>query len=183
VLEPRERRTIGIAAAVCAVALLVAYVVMPLARRWSARETMIDARIARLVRLERALANEPALRVAVTAREAQRDASAQTLLTGRTPALAAAALQSLIRDYAARSDVTISQLDAAGQPDTVAGLPAVPASISAIGDVYGITSLLGLLQYGTTMLDIHELRVAPNPALRGQLLQLAVTVRAPFTTE
>jgi hypothetical protein len=52
VIEPRERRTIGIAAAVLATAVLVVYGILPFAKRWSAREDLIALRAQQFARLE-----------------------------------------------------------------------------------------------------------------------------------
>jgi hypothetical protein len=54
----------------------------------------------------------------------------------------------------------------------------IPATFSAIGDIYGVTEMLSLIQHGPQLLEISELTVRPNPALRGELLQLTVTLRA-----
>src|SRR6185503_17688237 len=68
VLEPRERRTIAIASAVLGVAVLVAYGILPFARRWNAREELIATRAEQVARLEWLAEHEPELRRATADR-------------------------------------------------------------------------------------------------------------------
>jgi hypothetical protein len=180
-VSARERRAIGFGLAVILGALTIAVVAMPFARRWRAREAMIATETERLARLRGLLAHEARLEEVVRGREASLQTGQQRLLSGRTPALAASALQSLLQGFADQSQLTVSRLDVAGAPDTTAGsLPMIPATISAIGDIYGITEILSRIQHGAQWLDIAELSVRPNPALRGELLQMTVKLRAPY---
>ena len=70
----------------------------------------------------------------------------------------------------------------AGAPDSTAsgGTEAIPATVSAIGDIWGVSNFVSRLQHGTTLIDIREIGVSPNPALRGDLLQLSLVLRAPY---
>ncbi|MBI4521871.1 MAG: hypothetical protein HY701_13620 [Gemmatimonadetes bacterium] len=180
-ISARERRTIALGLAVSLFALGITYGVLPFARHWRAREEMIASEMERLARLRGLVANEARLRDVVAARTAGLEAGPQRLLSGRTPALAASTLQSLLRDFADQSQVTVSRLDVAGAPDTDAGaLPMIPATVSAVGDIYGITDLIALIEQGSLLLEITGLSLRPNPALRGELLQLTLTVRAAY---
>ncbi len=183
-ISARERRTIIIAAAVSSVALILAYAVLPFARHWEAREEVIATELQRIARLRGLVANEARLRELVLERAAFLESGQQRLLAGRTPALAASALQSLLRDFADQSQMTVSQLDVAGAPEAMNGadaaLPMIPATVSAIGDIYGVTDMLSLIQHGSLLLEIAELSVRPNPALRGDLLQMTVTLRGAY---
>lgn len=170
--------------AVSAVALAAAYGVVPFARRWQAREEVIAAETERLARLRGLVAGEARLRAAVAEREAALESGERRLLAGATPGLAASALQSHLRTMADDSQVTLSGLDVAGAPDTTGGaLPMIPATVSAVGDIYGIADMLYLIEHGPLPLEIVELRVAPNPALRGNLLQMTVTLRGRYLGE
>ncbi len=180
-ISARERRTVWIGLVVSLLGLTVAYGVVPFARHWQQREQQIAAEAERLARLRGLIAYETQLGDAVQARVGALEAGPQRLLSGRTPALAASALQGLLQDFADRSQVTISRLDVAGAPVTGNGpLPMIPASVSAIGDIYGVTDLLSLIQNGPRLLEITELSVRPNPALRGGLLQVSLTLRGAF---
>lgn len=181
-LTRRERRTIAIGVAVSALALFVAFVAMPYGRRWSAREELISSGADRIARLRNLVNDEPRLREAVRAREVSTGAA--RLVSGRTPALAGSALQSAIQDYAALSRMTVTRLDLAGILDSSAApLPAIPASLSAIGDVYGVSEFLSLLQNGAPVVEIRELTLVSNSSLRAGLLQLSLTLSAPAVIE
>ena len=104
------------------------------------------------------------------------------LLAARSPALAGSALQTLVQGYADESGITVRELNVAGAPDSTAsgGTEAIPATVSAIGDIWGVSNFVSRLQHGTTLIDIREIGVSPNPALRGELLQLSLVLRAPY---
>jgi hypothetical protein len=91
---------------------------------------MIATELDRLARLRGLVANEAKLRELVVTRTASLEAGQQRLLSARTPALAASSLQSLLRGFADQSQVTVSQLDVAGAPETTdETLPMIPATV------------------------------------------------------
>ena len=182
-ISPRERRTIAAGLLVSVLALLIVFGVLPFARRWHARENTIAAEQQHLARLRGLVGREADLRQALDERRNRLEGGVQRLLSGRTPALVASSLQSLLQSYADQSQVTVSRLDVTGEAVKSNGLEMMPATVSAIGDVYGVTQMLYLIEHGSRLLEISELTVRPNPALRGELLQLTVTLRGPFVTE
>jgi hypothetical protein len=181
-VEPRERRTITIAVAALAAAVVIVYGILPYARRWSAREDLIATRAEQVARLRWLAANEASLEKASATRLAQSiGIDRPRLLGGRSPALAASSLQTVVQGYADESGVTVRELNVAGAPDsTSAGVEAIPATVSAIGDIWSVTDFVSRLQHGATLIDIREIGVSPNPALRGELLQLSLVLRAPY---
>jgi hypothetical protein len=180
-LSARERRTIALGLLVTGLGLFTTYGALPFVRHWRMREDIISTELDRLARLRGLVRHEAQLRQAVRTRAASLESGQQRLLAGRTPALAASALQALLQSYADQSQVTVSRLDVAGAPDTTSGpLPMIPATLSGVGDVYGITDLLSLVQHGALLLEIAELNVRPNPALRGDLLQVTVLLRGAY---
>jgi hypothetical protein len=180
-LDPRERRTVLLGAIVSVVAVVVAFGVVPFVERWSAREQAIDAARDQVARLRYVIEHERELRASVERVDQGLAGTGGRLLTGRTPALAASSLQTLIQGYADQSRVTINRLDVAGAPDTISGaLPSIPATLSAIGDIYGMTDLLTLIENGPRLLEITELTVVSNSALRGGLLQISMGLRAAY---
>jgi hypothetical protein len=182
-ISARERRTIVLGVVLTASTLALTYAVIPFARRWHAREQVIATETERLARLRGLVSNEARLQELALARSAALESGQQRLLAGRTPALAASAMQSLLQDFADQSQVSVSRLDVAGEPEVTPGtLPMIPATIAAVGDIHGITSLLSLMQHGALLLDIAELTVRPNPALRGELLQLTVKLHGAYIT-
>jgi hypothetical protein len=182
VLESRERRTITVAGIVLATAFVFVHGVVPFARRWSAREDLIAMRSEQVARLRWLADHESELQRAASEQFARTGSVERPrLLAGRSPALAASALQTLVQGYADESGVTVRELNVAGALDsTSAGADAVPATISAIGDIWGVSNFVSRLQHGTTLIDIREIGVTPNPALRGELLQLSLVLRAPY---
>ena len=179
-ISARERRTVALGVLVSVVALTVAYGALPFVRRWRAREEVIASQMDRLARLRGLIAGEEALRAAVRDRAAALEGGPQRLLAGRTPALAAAALQSELQRYADESQVMVSRLDVAGAPVTGGSLPRLPATMSAVGDVHGIVDLLDRVQRGPLALEITELTVRPNPALRGDLIQITIALAGAY---
>jgi type II secretory pathway component PulM len=183
-LEPRERRTIAVGATVVGVAAVVVLVVLPFARRWTERESLIAATRERLARIESIAGREAELIERTQAMEARLDASGMRLVRARTVALAASTLQSMVREYARSSVVSVTRLDAAGAPLAVGGTTvALPATISAQGDIYGIADFLRRLQYGPWLVELTDLTIVPNPVLRGNLLQVSIGLRAPVALE
>lgn len=172
-ISARERRTVTWGAIVAAVALVVAYGVLPVARRWSAREEAIAVARDRVARLEGLVAAGPA---ASTIPEA---AGSALLVRGRTPDLAGAALQSALQELARTSRVSVSRLEV--QADSAeASSPGVRASLSATTDIYGLADVLARLNGHRPVLAATELTITMNPVLRGNLLQFTLGVRAPW---
>jgi hypothetical protein len=179
-VSARAQRTVVLGAATIAAAVVFVFGVLPIAERWRAREAAIGGRAQQIAFLRGLVDHEAELREAVSRYEAA-PPGAQRMLTERTPELAAATLQSLLRELAGQSRLTVSSLNVTGQPmaDDGAG-PLSPAPISAIGDIHGIAEMLFLLQHGPQLLEVAELTVRPNPALRGELLQMTVRLRAAY---
>jgi hypothetical protein len=159
-----------------------AFALMPYMRRWSEREAAIAVAEDRVARLRSLAANEQAISRASAERDARLDDAGVRLLTGRTSALAASALQELLREYARESRVSISRLDVANTPQAGVDL-VIPATISALGDIYGLADLLARLQRGDRFIEVRGLTVAPNSALRGELLQITLTLAAPYVPD
>ncbi|MBL8959866.1 MAG: hypothetical protein JNJ98_08445 [Gemmatimonadetes bacterium] len=169
-ISARERRTIAWGATVAVTALLIAFWVLPVVRRWRAREDAIATARERLARLEGVLAASPAGPPGA--------GPPPLLLRGRTPDLAGSALQAALQDLARTSRVSITRLEVL--PDSAGQAPAVRASLSATTDVYGLADLLSRLQGHTPVLAAETFTVSMNPVLRGHLLQLTLGVQAPW---
>jgi type II secretory pathway component PulM len=182
-LSTRERRTVRAGAAVAAVALLTAFVVLPVARHWSTQRSALGVARDRVQRLQGLIRDSAALAAEATAREETRVRAAVRVIRARTPALAASTLQSLLQELATRSRVSITQLNVAAVGDSAGVVPTVPASLSAVTDIYGVADFLTRLRQGNTLLDVREIHVSSTSGLRGDLLQLALTIHAPYLVE
>lgn len=176
----RERLVVWSGATVAAVGLLLAYVVLPIADAWSAREARIAIYAEQLARLHGLLSQQDALDSAVQLLRRERERAAERLLAGNTPAVAASSLQRLINRYAEESRVRLDRVDVAGIR-TASGdtLLAVPARLTGQGDIYGLVDLLFYLQHGRTLLVIDEFRTNSGrgtPA-SGNLLTWSIALR------
>jgi len=186
-LSARDRRTLtwGAGAVTCVLLLALA---IPVMKRWGDREALIAARRGELARLNGVTGAESMLRTAVDARSARAAEYPQRPVAAATAALAAGVLQGVLQRYADESQLSVSELNVSGEPDSTAvPLAALPATLIALGDVFGVADLLSRVQNGTTLLDVRELTVQINPARRaeggGELLQVTLTVHAPFVIE
>lgn len=183
-LEPRERRVILLGTTVVSLAALVMLVVVPQAGRWQAREAAIQQLRARAGQLGGLIANETMLVARSDSIDAQLAMAPVQVLRARSSALAASAIQSLVRDVAVASQVSIDRLDVAGEPDTTRGTTiVVPARVAAWGDIYGVAEYLRRLQHGRYVMALDDLSLAPNPTRRGSLLQVSLTLRVPVALE
>ncbi len=186
-LSPRDRRSLRIGACAVACVLLIASII-PVSRRWSDRESLISARRGERARLQGLTSAESTLRTAVDSRVARAAGFPQRPVSGATGALAAGVLQSVLQRYADESQLSVSELNVVGEPDSIsAPFAALPATLIALGDVFGVADLLSRVEQGSTLLEVRELTVQVNPARRadggGELLQVTLVVRAPFVIE
>ncbi len=168
--------------------VLLLALAIPVMKRWGDREALIAARRGELARLNGVTGAESMLRTAVDARSARAAEYPQRPVAAATAALAAGVLQGVLQRYADESQLSVSELNVSGEPDSTAvPLAALPATLIALGDVFGVADLLSRVQNGTTLLEVRELTVQINPARRaeggGELLQVTLTVRAPFVIE
>lgn len=183
-LDPRERRAIVLGATVVGLAALFMVVIVPQVGRWRAREAAIEQLRVRVAQVRGLIENESTLLAQADSIDAQVAAAPVQLLRARSSALAASAIQSLVRDVAMASQVSIDRLDVAGEPDTTRGATiVVPASVTAWGDIYGVAEYLRRLQHGRHVMELDDLSLAPNPTRRGNLLQVSLTLRVPVALE
>lgn len=168
-------------------ALLGAWVVLPLARRWEDREAAISLKETQLTQLRTLVANTSGVRTNLATRLSGRGALRQRLLTGSTPALAASNLQALLQGYADASRVNLDRVDLVAEPGAAGdhGLAAIPVRLSAVGDIYGLIGLLRRLQYGEKLLSIDELSVNAGSATgyRPDLLVFTVRLHGVYSPE
>lgn len=181
-LQPREQRTIRAGLIVSAVSLIVAFGIVPVFTRARAREALIDARREELARLRGLIAQEPQLRAAVNAGESQAASSSRRVLTARSAALAASVLQTALQQAASNAALSVSSLDVTGEADSTVA-DALPASMTAIGDLRGVSAFLATVRNGPFVVDVSELRLRTNPALFGQPLQLSLVLHAPWVQD
>ncbi len=180
----RERRVVTIGAVIVAAALLLTYAVLPFARHWAARDVSLDTARSRL-RYVQALVGRSA-QLETSARDAEQllASQPQRAIHARSTTLAASALQSLLQDAADASHVVVTRLEVAPDGDATnepAAATAVPATMSAYGDIVGVTAFLDLLARGPRVVIIDKMVMQRNAALLGapDVVQVTMTVRAP----
>lgn len=165
--------------------VLTLWFAIPVVRQWTDREALIGARRGELARLRGVAGAESFLRTAVDARTTRAAEFPQRPVSAGTAALAAGVLQGVLQRYADESQLSVSELNVSGEPDSTAvPLAALPGTLIALGDVYGVADLLSRVQHGSTLMEVRELTVQVNPSRRadggGELLQVTLVVRAPF---
>ena len=183
-MRSREQRVVRVGIITVVVALLVAYVGAPFARRWQVREAAIDAAADRVAYLESLVARTAALEAAATRDERQLSSSARRVTHARSRALAASATQSLLQDAADASRVVVTRLDVStdtAMTGATDGASALPVTLSAYGDIVGVSTLLELLASGPRVLLVDRVVLQRNSALAGaaDVVQTTLTLRAP----
>ena len=181
-LQPREQRTIRLGLVVSAVSLILAFGIVPVFTRARARETLIDARREEVARLRELIAQESQLRAAVSAGETQAASSSRRVLSARSAALAASVLQAALQQAASSAALSVGSLDVTGEADSTVA-DALPASMTAIGDLRGVSAFLATVRNGPFVVDVSELRLRTNPSLFGQPLQLSLVLHAPWVQD
>src|SRR6185503_21371461 len=109
-----------------------------------------------LARVESIVGHEAELAGATRGVEARLDAGGTRLVRAKSLPLAASTVQSMVRDYARASVVTVTRLDAAGEPIASGSSVAIPATIAVQGDIYGIADFLQRLQHGPWLVEITD---------------------------
>lgn len=175
-LDRRERLVVAAGAAVSALAVLVAFVALPQARRWTDREARITLRAEQLARLRGILAQEEALREALAVLEVQRARLEGRLLSGGTVAVAGSNLQRLLNRYATEAGMGVVRMDAVARTAAEGLLQEIPARVTVTGDIRTLVDLLARIQDGETLLAVDELTVSATVSRRGEPSRLSATI-------
>jgi len=182
--QQREQRVIVGALVVLAVSLLLVYGVMPVVRLASARERQIDATRARAALLGGYAAAAPRLEQAAARDEAWLATATRRVLHATSEPIAASALQSLMQDAAEGAGMAVNRVEVSPETDSASTggtVAQLRGSISAYGDIHGVSALLRTLEAGPRVVVVERFRVQQNSALRGapDVLQVTIGVRAP----
>ena len=172
---------VTISVAVLLIALVGAFIARPMVSSWRAREAKIEAARTELSRMSDVLANSSVINAEIAERESLLALQPTRVLRAKSRTLAASALQSMVQDMADASHVTVTRLDVAN----VAGGAELPLTLSANGDIYGLTDLLKQFGSGRYAVEVEKLQVQVNSALRGapDVLQMTLSLRAPVIVE
>ena len=177
----QQPRILSAGLAIVALAVLVVFVITPFAKRWSEREAQIEAAQRQFNHLNALFINQAATNAMVTQREVSMSLQPTRVLRAKSRALAASALQSMVQDMAEASHITVTRLDIA----TVVAGTDVPLTLSANGDIYGLTDLLRQFRNSRYVVDVDKMLVQVNSALRGapDVLQMTLSLHAPVIVE
>ena len=196
-LRDRERRTVAMGALIVAFSLLIAWVVLPFARRWQLREVELEQTRSRVSELASLTASARALDSAASSAERALASGGRRVIRARSRALAASALQSFLQDASDASRLVVTRLDVATDDaaNTGGGIPEpaadsgratfIPATLSAYCDITGLAELLAQFARGPRVVTVDRMAVQLNPALRGapDMLQVTLTLRAPVIVQ
>ncbi len=177
----RPTPIISIGLAVIALVLLFVFVLKPFVENWRQRDARIATAEKEYFHLQRIMVNGSVTNEMIADREAALAMQPTRILRAKSRTLAASALQSMVQDMADASHVTVTRLDVAN----VAGGADLPLTLSANGDIYGLTELLKQFRHGRYVVDVDKLQVQVNSALRGapDVLQMTLSLHAPVIVE
>ncbi len=179
---PAERRTVTVGLAVSALALLLAYGVVPYARRWSERETLIAARAGQLARMREAVADSAATRAMLVRTEGEVGGWPVRRIEAPSREVASSVLQAELRGWADGAGVQLTRLD---DGTDLAGAADIQATMVIVADAPGLAALLSAVGDGPYAAAVQSLDVRVNPVLRGPspLLNVTIGVSAPWRRE
>ena len=178
----RERRVVMGGILVLALSLLVTYGVLPAVTRWRDREMQLDRVRSQVALLKGMQQHASQLEAAALSEEVLLAGGARRVIHARSSALGASALQTLLQDAADASGMVVDRVDVGSQPT---GDGDLRATISAYGDIYGLSALLAQLASAPRIAAVERLTVHINSALRGapDVLRVTLEVRAPMVME
>ena len=181
-LNTRERRVIAAGSGIAVITVLFVYALTPFYRSWNDREAQIAVSEEQLSRLTSLIARRDTLANTVRSLQ-QTSGSMRQLLSARSPSLASSELQRIARMFAERSRISIDRLEFSPPEESATGTTRIPFTMSAVGDIYGITDFLAILRSESPVIEVTEMSLVSNSALKAGLIQFSATLRAPVTVQ
>jgi hypothetical protein len=182
----RDRRVLVLGAVVIATGVLLLRVLPWAVRESLAAEGDLRERAEVLVRARADLADAPALRDSATALARTVVGLAPRLLSGATPAEAAADLSGRLNLAASRNQTKVQQVDQAPDSARAGRLRRVRVRVTLESDIRGVMAFLRAVELGEGALAVTELRIAaPDPGAAGrgpEALRLEAAVTGWFLT-
>lgn len=177
-VRARERRAVMAGTLVVLGALLLTKVLLPQWRTWQSREVRLAQTTTRVAQLRGLIQATRQLEGAAAAAEAALAGAPRRVLHATSSTLAAGALQSLLQGAVDGAGMVVNRVEVASERDSTGGLQ---GTVSAYGDIHGVSTLLHTLSNGPRAVTIERLSVQQNSALRGapDVLQIQLTVHAP----
>ena len=177
-VKARERRVVIGGAMVIVMALLFARLVTPQWQAWQQREARVAAATSRLSQLQGLVRDREQLERSANEAERALAGAPRRVLHAQSVTLAASAVQSLLQDAVDGAGMVVNRVEVSSTPDSTGALE---GSLSAYGDIHGLSALLHTLNHGPRVAPIERRVVQQNSALRGapNVLQVQLTVRTP----
>ncbi|MCC6241339.1 MAG: hypothetical protein IT353_00780 [Gemmatimonadaceae bacterium] len=185
----RERSVIVGGALIVALALLTTYGILPFARHWRLQSARLDAARSRVAYLHELVSRTNTLERAASGAERSLSTQTRRVVHARSSTLAASTMQGFLQDVADANHVVVTRLEVSSD-DSVAtaegvGVAYVPATLSAYGDVVGVTGVLRTIATGPRVVLVDRVALQRNAALAGaaDVVQVTMRVRAPVLPE
>ena len=177
-VKARERRVLIGGTVVLVLALLLTRVLMPQWRAWQQRETRVDAATARLSQLQGLVRDRVPIERAADDAERTLAGAPRRVMHAPSLTLAASAVQSLLQDAVDGAGMVVNRVEVSSDADSTGALV---GSLSAYGDIHGVSALLHTISHGPRVAIVERVAVQQTSALRGapDVLQVQLTVRAP----
>ena len=179
VVTQRERRTV--VAGIAIIAGIVGFGRgLPAWRSWmsEARASAQELR-AELVRARSDVAGLKASSDSLAVRSSRLDSASRTYLDGASPNAAAASLASTVSRLAETAGVRVASVGARVDSSKLASARAI-ASVTAVGDVRGLTRLLAGIERGPLLLSVASLSVSQGEVAaaddRAEALRIEMSV-------
>ena len=185
----RERMVIIGGLVVVGVALLTTYGVLPFARQWRLQSARIEAARARVSYLHDLSSRTTVLERAAESAERRLSTQSRRVVHARSTTLAASAMQGFLQDVADANRVVVTRLEVASDDSTAipdsAGVSYIPATLTAYGDIVGVTGVLRTMASGPRVVLVDRVALQRNAALAGaaDVVQISMRVRAPVLPE
>ena len=185
-MNGRDRRALVIGACVILIVLVVRNVVPALLTWQRGVRDAASRNEEKLGRANLSLRRAAQVQDSLRSRSARVVALAPAVLGGDSPATASATLAGIVSGAAARSNVRIGALQLSADTAARGIFTRVSVHGDATGDITGITTMLGALEGGPTLLAVRELSITqPEPgapsdhaeALRVELAVVGLMLR------
>jgi Tfp pilus assembly protein PilO len=157
-LAPRERRIVVVGVAVVLLVVGWEFVVQPIREGQRLAAELTPVREQLLVRRQELVARTPAVVAELEAVDERLQALSGRLLTGGTPAVAAADLQKLAKDLAAEASTEIRS-ERILPPVERGELLEIPIEIAVSGEIRHLVALLSRLEQTPKLLTVQDFRV------------------------
>ncbi len=152
----RERKLVAVATAAVALYVGVIHVGLPLRRHFEDTRQEIERKKALLEGYARTVEREGEIKRVLDAIRSSSTARNPLYLKSGKPALAAAEVQSMVKEASATSDISVTS-EKILKPVPAASHTTIPVEITVAGDIVRLRDFLHTIETGTPLLRITEM--------------------------